>query len=103
MQVYTYRDEHSAPFSWMSRSQQELRFESGTPEQLTEEELAERGLELVGGGPPRARSATSSNQSGNQHSQSFIRLSRGNPSYAKPVGIPQVRPYIRYAHFHVLK
>jgi len=88
--VYTYRDEHSAPFSWMSRSQQELRFESGTPEQLTEEELAERGLELVGGGPPRAPSATSSNQSGNQHSQSFIRLSRGNPSYAKPVGIPQV-------------
>ena len=46
-QLYaTYRDEHSAPFSWMTKSQQELRFDSGTPEgdvatsssQLQEEE-----------------------------------------------------------------
>ena len=91
-QVYTYRDEHSAPFSWMSRSQQELRFESGTPDPLTEEEIAERGLEPVGA--PRAPSASSSNASSGTRLQ--IRHSKGNPSYAKPVGIPQVRKSTHY-------
>ena len=49
LQTYssTYRDEHSAPWTWMTRSQQELRFESGTAESVTSEELAEQGLETL--------------------------------------------------------
>ncbi|CAB4067853.1 unnamed protein product [Lepeophtheirus salmonis] len=59
---YSYLDEHSAPFHWKTRSQQELRFESGRPLSLSSTELTENGLEK----------------------------NHGNPSFAKPVGIPIV-------------
>ena len=77
----TYRDEHSAPWTWMTRSQQELRFESGTAESVTSEELAEQGLETLNvSSPSRVL----------QRQSLLIRQSKGNPLYAKPVGIPIV-------------
>lgn len=78
MKVNTYRDEHSAPFNWATKSQQELRFEAGTPEYIpTESDLSEQGFESL-----RTISPKNSTQ--------MIRQSRGNPCYAKPVQIPQV-------------
>ena len=78
MKVNTYRDEHSAPFNWATKSQQELRFEAGTPEYIpTESEASEQGFESL-----RTISPKNSTQ--------MIRQSRGNPCYAKPVQIPQV-------------
>ena len=79
-QTYSYRDEHSAPWTWMTRSQQELRFESGTAESYTSEELAEQGLETLNASPSRVL----------QRQSLLIRQSKGNPLYAKPVGIPVV-------------
>ena len=70
----------------MTRSQQELRFESGTPDQLTEEELAEQGLEVLRTTSPATTTSSGSNRQSLQH----IRQSRGNPCYAKPVQIPTV-------------
>ena len=78
MKVNTYRDEHSAPFNWATKSQQELRFEAGTPEYIpTESDASEQGFESL-----RTISPKNSTQ--------MIRQSRGNPCYAKPVQIPQV-------------
>ena len=37
----------------MTRSQQELRFETGTAESVTSEELAEQGLETLNASPSR--------------------------------------------------
>ena len=77
--TYSYRDEHSAPWSWMSRSQQELSFESGPIEQCSSEDL--EGLEtLTTASPSRALNRQSL----------LVRQSKGNPLYAKPVGIPIV-------------
>lgn len=79
--TYSYRDEHSAPWTWMTRSQQELRFESGTAESsFTSEELVEQGLETLNASPSRVL----------QRQSLLIRQSKGNPLYAKPVGIPIV-------------
>ena len=64
----------------MTRSQQELRFESGTAESYTSEELAEQGLETLNASPSRVL----------QRQSLLIRQSKGNPLYAKPVGIPVV-------------
>ena len=65
----------------MTRSQQELRFESGTAESYTSEELAEQGLETLNvSSPSRVL----------QRQSLLIRQSKGNPLYAKPVGIPVV-------------
>lgn len=77
--TYSYRDEHSAPWSWMTRSQQELSFESGPTEQCSSEDLD--GLEtLTTASPSRACNRQSL----------LVRHSKGNPLYAKPVGIPIV-------------
>ncbi len=46
-QTYTYHDEHSAPFSWRTRSQQDLPFESGRPEQALVAEAMAEGLEVL--------------------------------------------------------
>ena len=74
----TYRDEHSAPFNWATKSQQELRFEAGTPEDKPNgSEASEQSLETL-----RTMSPKSSTLS--------IRQSRGNPCFAKRVQIPQV-------------
>jgi len=77
--TYSYRDEHSGPWSWMTRSQQELSFESGPNEPCSSEELD--GLEtLTTASPSRALNRQSL----------LVRQSKGNPLYAKPVGIPTV-------------
>lgn len=55
-----------------------MRFEAGTPEQmLTESEASEQGLETLRTTSPKNKTLQ-------------IRQSRGNPSYAKRVQIPQV-------------
>ena len=55
-----------------------MRFEAGTPEQtLTEGEASEQGLETLRTTSPKNKTLQ-------------IRQSRGNPSYAKRVQIPQV-------------
>jgi hypothetical protein len=65
----------------MTRSQQELRFESGTAEEsLNSDELAEQGLETLNSSPSRVLNRQSL----------LIRQSKGNPIYSKPVGIPIV-------------
>ncbi len=52
-QTYAYHDEHSAPFSWRTRSQQDLAFESGRPPSVTSGELEEAGMETVAASPSR--------------------------------------------------
>ena len=81
-QTYSYRDEHSAPWSWMTRSQQELSFESGPTEQCSSEDLD--GLETL-----TTASTASPSRACNRQSL-LVRHSKGNPLYAKPVGIPIV-------------
>eukprot|EP00096_Caligus_rogercresseyi_P006909 TRINITY_DN2394_c0_g1_i4.p1 TRINITY_DN2394_c0_g1~~TRINITY_DN2394_c0_g1_i4.p1 ORF type:complete len:325 (-),score=132.63 TRINITY_DN2394_c0_g1_i4:391-1365(-) len=81
---YSYLDEHSAPFHWKTRSTQELRFESGRPLSIASTELTENGLEKITSPPSKILSQRGSSRSHHQiHS-------RGNPSFAKPVGIPIV-------------
>lgn len=79
--TYTYRDEHSSPWCWMTRSQQELRFESGRPDSYASDELSEQGLETL--------ATTSPSRILNRQSL-LIRQSKGNPLFAKPVQIPQI-------------
>ncbi|XP_040575387.1 uncharacterized protein [Lepeophtheirus salmonis] len=75
---YSYLDEHSAPFHWKTRSQQELRFESGRPLSLSSTELTENGLEKITSPPSKILAQRPRN------------TTKGNPSFAKPVGIPIV-------------
>ncbi len=76
LQTYSYRDEHSGPFSWMTRSQQELSFESGPIEYIDGVEE----LDVLTASPSRVLNRQSL----------LIRQSKGNPIYSKPVGIPIV-------------
>lgn len=80
-QTYTFQDEHSAPFSWRTKSQQDLRFESGTPVSMSSDELQENGLVTLTNSPSKILS---------MQSQNMLRSSKGNPVYAKPVQIPVV-------------
>jgi len=75
--TYSYRDEHSAPWSWMTRSQQELSFESSETQNSNSDEHLET---LTVASPSRVL----------QRQSLLIRQSKGNPLYAKPVGIPVV-------------
>ncbi len=96
-QTYAYADEHSAPFSWRTRSTQNLAsvFDFGSvptaaerPESLasaatTEDDLNENlngdvgELTLLSGAPSKILNT----------SRNFARQSRGNPSFAKPVQV----------------
>lgn len=75
LQTYTYQDEHSAPFSWKTRSQQDLTTEFGPMEALTEEDLASRGLETL--------TTRASNALNRQWDSKVLRMSKGNPAFAK--------------------
>eukprot|EP00095_Tigriopus_kingsejongensis_P007178 maker-scaffold134_size322110-snap-gene-2.18 protein:Tk07178 transcript:maker-scaffold134_size322110-snap-gene-2.18-mRNA-1 annotation:"c1orf198 homolog" len=79
--TYTFHDEHSGPFSWRTKSQQDLRFEAGRPASMTSEELNESGMVTLTTSPSRILAV---------HAQDIIRSSKGNPVYAKPVQIPVV-------------
>ncbi|TRY78445.1 hypothetical protein TCAL_14396 [Tigriopus californicus] len=79
--TYTFQDEHSAPFSWRTKSQQDLRFESGTPVSMNSDELQENGLVTLTNSPSKILS---------MQSQNMLRYSKGNPVFAKPVQIPVV-------------
>ena len=73
-QTYTYQDEHSAPFSWRTRSTQDLSMEP-------EEDVNNDNLETLAASPSKIL---------NNRGINLARYSRGNPSFAKPVQIPTV-------------
>ncbi len=58
LQTYTFHDEHSAPFGFRSRSQQDLSFEAGAlpphpPGDGGEEDGGDSGLEAVAAAPSK--------------------------------------------------
>lgn len=81
-QTFTYQDEHSAPFSWRTRSQQDLAFEYGRPPSMTSDDLNENGLEVITASPSKILTRNTSSH--------LARYSKGNPSFAKAVQIPTV-------------
>lgn len=84
-QTYAFSDEHSAPFSWHTKSQQDLRFEAGSEAADGDSDArppTEEDLETLTASPSRILTAN------NRMLQA--RLSRGNPTFAKPVQIPVV-------------
>ena len=64
----------------MTRSQQELSFESGCPPDPDDQDLEDSGLDTITASPSRILNRQSL----------LVRQSKGNPLYAKPVGIPIV-------------
>ena len=64
----------------MTRSQQELSFESGCPESNPDDEQEDSVLDTLTASPSRVLNRQSL----------LVRHSKGNPLYAKPVGIPIV-------------
>ena len=96
-QTYTIQDEHSAPFSWRTRSQQDLNFEAGAPDQEEDSGGDSSGLPHEEEGTTLlsspSRILTNNSTNNKMASATAARYSRGNPSFAKAVQIPRVCSY----------